>query len=348
MSAVSKFGFMSNEVNIRGSDGVSPSYVNNNFLRRDGNTPCTGSLDMTGNTLTNVSDPVNEQDVATKHYVNNDFLRRDGTNTCTGSIDMTGNTLINVSDPTNGQDVATNNYTNMNFLRTDGANTCTHSINLGGNNITNLKDPVNPQDATTKNYTNMNFLRTDGANTCTHSINLGGNNITNAHDPVNPQDLATKHYVDSITFDKVYLKAMVSINDNESQTLNVGEHSHVNWNIFKSIHGDSSYFDSSTGIFTAPFAGIYHVSLLARLKGDELTSALTNTYFSVNNDTNYADHVNTVYSMYSSFNSMEWHTFHFSGFLRLNVRDTVRLKTGYGRGVFTFHSSAAMTITRFS
>ena len=299
---ISKFGFAYDKGSREIYDGVSQSYVNNNFLRRDGTTSCTGSLDMTGNTLTNVSDPVNEHDVATKNYVDNNFLHADDT----GAIDM------------------------------------------GGNAITNISNPINEQDAVTKNYADNNFLHRDGTSVCSGSIDMGGNAITHVSDPTNDQDAATKKYVDSITFDKVYLKAMVSVNDNESQTLNVGEHSHVNWNIFKSIHGDSSYFDCSTGIFTAPFAGIYHVSLLARLKGDELTSALTNTYFSVNNDTNYADHVNTVYSMYSSFNSMEWHTFHFSGFLNLNTGDTVRLKTGYGRGVFTFHSSAAITITRFS
>ena len=48
--------------------GVSLTYINNNYIRSDGNTPVSGSINMNGNTLYNVSDPVNSQDVATKEY----------------------------------------------------------------------------------------------------------------------------------------------------------------------------------------------------------------------------------------------------------------------------------------
>ena len=41
---------------------------NNNYFRSDGTTPVYGSIDMRGNTLYNVPDPVNPQDVATKEY----------------------------------------------------------------------------------------------------------------------------------------------------------------------------------------------------------------------------------------------------------------------------------------
>ena len=46
--------------------GVSLTYINNNYIRSDGNTPVSGSVDMKGNTLYNVSDPVNPQDVANR------------------------------------------------------------------------------------------------------------------------------------------------------------------------------------------------------------------------------------------------------------------------------------------
>ena len=48
--------------------GVSLTYINNNYIRSDGGTPVSGSINMNGNTLYNVSDPVNPQDVATKEY----------------------------------------------------------------------------------------------------------------------------------------------------------------------------------------------------------------------------------------------------------------------------------------
>ena len=61
---VDKFGRMS-DAKTRDT-GVSLTYINNNYIRSDGTTPVYGSIDMRGNTLYNVSDPVNPQDVATK------------------------------------------------------------------------------------------------------------------------------------------------------------------------------------------------------------------------------------------------------------------------------------------
>ena len=64
---VDKFGRMSDTKTK--DTGVSLTYINNNYVRSDGETPLTGSLDMRGNTIYNVADPVNPQDVATKEYV---------------------------------------------------------------------------------------------------------------------------------------------------------------------------------------------------------------------------------------------------------------------------------------
>ena len=51
--------------------GVSLTYINNNYIRSDGSTPVSGSINIRGNTLRNVSNPVNPQDVATKQYADN-------------------------------------------------------------------------------------------------------------------------------------------------------------------------------------------------------------------------------------------------------------------------------------
>ena len=64
---VDKFGRMSDTKTK--DTGVSLTYINNNYVRSDGGTPLTGSLDMRGNTIYNVADPVNPQDVVTKEYV---------------------------------------------------------------------------------------------------------------------------------------------------------------------------------------------------------------------------------------------------------------------------------------
>ena len=63
---VDKFGRMSDTKTK--DTGVSLTYINNNYIRSDGSNPVSGSIDMRGNTLYNVSDPVNPQDVATKEY----------------------------------------------------------------------------------------------------------------------------------------------------------------------------------------------------------------------------------------------------------------------------------------
>ena len=66
---VDKFGRMSDTKTK--DTGVSLTYINNNYIRSDGSTPVSGSIDMRGNTLYNVPNPVNPQDVATKEYIDN-------------------------------------------------------------------------------------------------------------------------------------------------------------------------------------------------------------------------------------------------------------------------------------
>ena len=66
---VDKFGRMS-DTKTRDT-GVSLTYINNNYIRRDGDTPVSGSINMNGYTLYNVADPINPQDVATKEYTDN-------------------------------------------------------------------------------------------------------------------------------------------------------------------------------------------------------------------------------------------------------------------------------------
>ena len=51
--------------------GVSLNCINNNHIRNDGSTPVSGSIDVNGNTLNNVFDPVNPRDVAMTEYADN-------------------------------------------------------------------------------------------------------------------------------------------------------------------------------------------------------------------------------------------------------------------------------------
>ena len=86
---VDKFGRMS-DAKTRGT-GVSLTYINNNYIRSDGGTPVSGSINMNGNTLYNVSDPVNPQDVATKEYAdttNKAFVLFKGKYLAVGDLSM--------------------------------------------------------------------------------------------------------------------------------------------------------------------------------------------------------------------------------------------------------------------
>ena len=88
---VDKFGRMS-DAKTRDT-GVSLTYINNNYIRSDGCTPVSGSIDMRGNTLYNVSNPVNPQDVATKGYAdttNRAFVLFEGKYLAVGDLSIGG------------------------------------------------------------------------------------------------------------------------------------------------------------------------------------------------------------------------------------------------------------------
>ena len=109
---VDKFGRMS-DAKTRDT-GMSLTYINNNYVCSDGGIPVSGSIDMRGNTLYNVSDPVNPQDVATKEYADKVGVgdvaivkTRNGNYGALGNIDMRCHTLTNVLNPADAQDVAT-------------------------------------------------------------------------------------------------------------------------------------------------------------------------------------------------------------------------------------------------
>ena len=97
---VDKFGRMS-DTKTRDT-GVSLTYINNNYIRSDGSTPVTGSIDMKGNTLYNVFDPENPQDVATKEYAdttNKAFVLFEGKYLAVGELSMGGRQLNTVGMP---------------------------------------------------------------------------------------------------------------------------------------------------------------------------------------------------------------------------------------------------------
>ena len=177
---VDKFGRMS-DAKTRDTR-VSLNYINNNYIRSDGGTPASGSINMNGNTLYNLADPVNPQDVATKEYAD----KVEGGETAIvktqyenygalGNIDMRGYTLTNVLDPAEAQDVATKQYV-------DTAN----------------KKYV---DDVTKSFSSDKALLKENGeyNIADAYINMNYNAIKNLDTPENDGEGANRKYVDDVT-----------------------------------------------------------------------------------------------------------------------------------------------------
>ena len=183
---VDKFGRMSD---LKTKDtGVSLTYINNNYVRSDGETPLTGSLDMRGNTLYNVADPVNPQDVVTKVYVDN--------TKGSGVIGRKVGDAVSIKE-------------NLNFL--------------GKQKIKNLPDPVNDHDAVTKEYVDSkgNFLELDNPfkfkdniYEAKDNINLKGFKISEVSLPSEDGDVATKKYVDDLQTQYVDAKGNIKFSRN--------------------------------------------------------------------------------------------------------------------------------------
>ena len=229
---VDKFGRMSDTKTT--DSGVSLTYINNNYVRSDGGTPLTGSLDMKGNIIYNVAEPVNPQDVATKVYVDNTkgsgvIGRKIGDAvSIKENMDFMGKQKIkNLPDPVNDHDAATKEYVDT---KTELGN-----IDMGGKfTISNVKTPINDNHITDKKYVDENaafvfrnneyyakgniFLRDGEASTKKYvddslanhfidendniafgrDVDMEGNKIFALPEPDQDSDPATKKYVDDL------------------------------------------------------------------------------------------------------------------------------------------------------
>lgn len=102
-------------------------------------------LDMNSNLISNVLDPVNLQDVATKFYcdtqsANTHYLLRNGTLPMTGNLQMGSYNITNLLDPANLQDAATKFYcdtqsANTHYLLRNGSLAMTGNLNLASHNL---------------------------------------------------------------------------------------------------------------------------------------------------------------------------------------------------------------------
>ena len=229
---VDKFGRMSD---LKTKDtGVSLTYINNNYVRSDGETPLTGSLDMRGNTLYNVADPVNPQDVVTKVYVDNTkgsgvIGRKTGNGvSIKENLDFLGKQRIkNLPDPVNDHDAVTKEYvdtTTTPFLKLDQTKYNTKGdIDMEDQfTVLNVKTPIDDNHITNKKYVDeMDNLKSafafrNGAYYAKGGIIMRKNKLGGLQEPTNDGEAATKKYVDDTT-----KNLFIDENDNIAFGLNV-------------------------------------------------------------------------------------------------------------------------------
>ena len=149
--SVDKFGRQSSGQSSAMAPGTSVRYVNNNFIRRNASNEVGGDLSMNTHKITNLSEPTEAQDAATRGYVKNftrnNFLKLDGTNTMEGDLNADNHKIINLSDPVDDGDVINKRYLESTTFRRDGGD-----LNLSNNKIVNLSEPNSDQDAATQQY----------------------------------------------------------------------------------------------------------------------------------------------------------------------------------------------------
>ena len=207
---VDKFGRMS-DVKTRDTR-VSLTYINNNYVRSDGSSPVSGSIDMKGKTLNNVSDPVNPQDVTTKECAdktNKAFIFFEGKHLVIGDLSMGGKRLNNVGMPIENHQANNKFYVDTvvetatagdKALRKiqDGIFASTGDIDMGGNSITGLPNPIDRDAAPNKNYVDNGGAITklpNGAFTAVSDIDFDGFTLKNIPDPIDGKDAVNKAYV---------------------------------------------------------------------------------------------------------------------------------------------------------
>ena len=231
---VDKFGRMSDTKTK--DTGVSLTYINNNYVRSDGGTPLTGSLDMKGNIIYNVADPVNPQDVVTKVYVDNTkgsgvIGRKIGDSvSIKENLDFLGKQKIkNLPDPVNDKDAVTKEYvdtTTVPFLKLDRTKYNTKGdIDMGDQfTVYNVKTPINDSHITDKKYVddkvnfNSAFSLKSGGYEAKGNIYLRKNKLGGLREPEQDNEPATKKYVDDLQTQYIDKRGNVKFDRN----INVG------------------------------------------------------------------------------------------------------------------------------
>ena len=155
-----------------------------------------GGLNMnagTSATITNLTDPTNAQDAATKSYVDTSIANV--IDSAPAALDTLNELAAALNDDANFSTTVTNSIATKLPL---AGGTMSGAIAMGTSKITGLGDPTANQDAATKAYVDTQDATklSLAGGTMSGAIAMGTNKITGAGDPTSAQDVATKNYID--------------------------------------------------------------------------------------------------------------------------------------------------------
>jgi len=182
-----------------------------NSLVVNGSTSIQGSLDLGGNVLTSIANPVRYGDAANKGYVDSTIASLPLSSQLVGGNGITiSNNVVSV----NPSQVTSIGY--LTSLTVQGPALLSRGIDVSGSKIINLSSPTNPFDAATKSYVDsVSVPITAGAGL---NVSQGVFNVnpaqptitslgalsslvvigqTSVRNPVNTTDIANKLYVDA-------------------------------------------------------------------------------------------------------------------------------------------------------
>ena len=179
----------------------------------------TGLITAGNQRITNVANPVNAQDAATKTYVDTaDALKlAKAGGSMTGAIAMGTNKITGLGTPTVNTDAATKAYVDSvavlqayvdaaDALKVAKAgDSMTGALAMGTNKITGLGTPTASTDATTKAYVDAvdTSKVAKAGDSMTGALAMGTNKITGLGTPTASTDATTKAYVDAVDTSKV-------------------------------------------------------------------------------------------------------------------------------------------------
>jgi len=149
-----------------------------------------GTANFTATALTNVVDPTNAQDAATKNYV--DTQVAGVVDSAPGALDTLNELAAALGDDANFSTTITNSIATKLPL---AGGTMSGPIAMGSSKITGLGTPSASADAATKAYADTMLPLAGG--TMSGNITMGSNTITGLPTPSASSDVATKAYVDT-------------------------------------------------------------------------------------------------------------------------------------------------------